>query len=40
MDLYVFAEADHPFAHGGSGYVVSGRMMRQKVENIPGIAAR
>lgn len=31
---------DHPFAHGGSGYVISGAMMKKMVGNIPGIAAR
>jgi hypothetical protein len=31
---------NQPFAHGGSGYVVSGAMMKKMVESIPGIAAR
>lgn len=31
---------NHPFAHGGSGYVVSGAMMKKMVENISGIAAK
>jgi hypothetical protein len=29
-----------PFAHGGSGYVVSGALMKKMIEKIPGIAAK
>lgn len=29
-----------PFAHGGSGYVVSGAFMKKMIETIPGIAAK
>ena len=42
-ELYVGSVAminGFPFAHGGSGYVVSGSMMKKLVENIPNIGAK
>lgn len=31
---------DTPFAHGGSGYVISGEMVKKMVETIPDLAAK
>ncbi|PHH66911.1 hypothetical protein CDD81_5263 [Ophiocordyceps australis] len=42
-DLYagsVALQDDFPFAHGGSGYIVSGRVVQRLVEAVPGLAAR
>jgi hypothetical protein len=42
-DLYVGSVAmlnDFPFAHGGSGYVISGSQMKKMAENIPDVAAK
>lgn len=29
-----------PFAHGGSGYVISGRLVQKLIESVPGLAAK
>ncbi|KAM4065637.1 hypothetical protein HRG_010635 [Hirsutella rhossiliensis] len=42
-DLYVGNVAladDFPFAHGGSGYVISGQLVQKVIESIPGLAAK
>ncbi|KJZ78216.1 hypothetical protein HIM_02254 [Hirsutella minnesotensis 3608] len=42
-DLYVGNAAladDFPFAHGGSGYVISGQLVRKVIESIPNLAAK
>ncbi|PHH75509.1 hypothetical protein CDD82_4413 [Ophiocordyceps australis] len=36
----VALQDDFPFAHGGSGYVLSGRVVERVVESMPGLAPR
>lgn len=42
-DAYIGSVAmlnNFPFAHGGSGYVISGSLMKKMVEEIPNLAAK